>query len=74
MADQTNEDLPNEDLPVLTAQQTAAELDIRLETFYRKAGRGEIEGARKVGGIWLVERDAVKRQAREGQSKELQPA
>ena len=50
----------SDDLPFWTAQQAADYLDIALRTFYRKAGRGEVPGARKVSGVWLVDADVLR--------------
>jgi excisionase family DNA binding protein len=54
--------MATDQLPVLTAQQAAERIGIRIETFYRKAGRDEIPGARKVGRIWLVDRETLEKE------------
>jgi excisionase family DNA binding protein len=52
--------MPNDDLPrFLDAKRFADELDFHRETLYRKLKRGEIPGARKVGGRWRIPRWAL---------------
>lgn len=49
------------DLPhYLSAQQVAERLDVHRETLYRQIKRGEIPGARKVGGQWKIPKWALK--------------
>lgn len=62
------------DLPVLTAQQAAEYLGIHLQTFYRKAGQGEIPGAQKVGGTWLVETEELRKGTQDEKRRTLEPA
>lgn len=52
--------MSNDDLPrYLDAKRFAEEIGFHRETLYRKLKRGEIPGARKVGGRWRIPRWAL---------------
>jgi excisionase family DNA binding protein len=40
----------------LSAKEVADRIDVHRETLYRQIKRGEIPGARKIGGEWKIPR------------------
>lgn len=40
----------------MSAGEAAAEAGIKLSTFYNRLARGKVPNARKIGGIWVIDR------------------
>jgi excisionase family DNA binding protein len=52
--------LKTDDLPLsLDPKQTAKVLNCNLRHVYECLPRGEIPGARKIGGLWRINRDIL---------------
>lgn len=50
---------PRTDAGLLTISETAELVEVSAETCYRLARRGELPGARKIGGKWRVSRPTL---------------
>lgn len=56
-----------------TAAEAADELDVTPRTIRRRAAQGKIE-ARKLGGTWIIPRDALTNQENGEEARERTPA
>ena len=59
--------------PVLKVIELARLLRVNPKTVYASLSRGDIPGARRIGGAWRIHRDAVLRWIASGQGCDARP-